>query len=76
MHAARLPISLHRSMGGATQHGVLPEGTATTAPRDVGRLGARDHRDDGSAIGGLLIGIGAGILVWALVATLFVLLLW
>ncbi|MFN2495705.1 MAG: hypothetical protein ABR608_07340 [Pseudonocardiaceae bacterium] len=41
----------------------------------VGQLGVRDHRDDGSAIGGLLAGLTLSILGWALFIGLLIVLL-
>lgn len=47
----------------------------TGTGRRVGRLGMRDHRDDGSAIGGLLVGLVFAVLAWALIIALLVVLL-
>lgn len=45
--------------------------TGSVIPR-IGQLATRDHRDDGSAIGGLLIGLTFGVLAWALIIALLV----
>lgn len=74
MHAIRLPTQLRRPLGAGPQPSVPPESTAAALARRFGRLDARDHRDDGSMIGGLLIGLCVGILAWALVIILLVVL--
>lgn len=57
----------------------VPEKAARAQPaaqsaRGIGdRLGVRDHRDDGSAIAGLVVGLLLTLPVWALVVGL---LLW
>jgi hypothetical protein len=43
--------------------------------RRVGRFAARDHRDDGSIVAGLLVGLVLTLPVWALMIALL-LLLW
>jgi len=67
MHAVRLPIPLHHPLGAGIQRSVPLESTVTTA---TSRLDVRDHRDDSSLIGGLLIALGLGILAWALIIAL------
>lgn len=64
MHAVQLPIPLHPSQGGERQWSRF------------GRLDVRDQRDDGSAIGGLFVGLGMGILAWGLVLMLLAALFW
>jgi hypothetical protein len=74
MLAIRLPM-LHTHPNRGSQPSVpLGSGVTGTVPR-VDRFGGRDHRDDGSAIGGLLVGLGLAILTWVLIIALLTVLL-
>lgn len=79
MVTVRLP-TLRSRLDRASQRSVsagaeVSGGEVSSPPRRVGRLGVRDHRDDGSAIGGLLVGTSLAVLIWGLVVALLVVLL-
>ena len=74
MLAIRLSL-LRPDLDRETQRSVPSGNEVTDAASLVGQLGVRDHRDDGSAIGGLLAGLTLSILVWALFIGLLIVLL-
>ena len=74
MLAIRLPL-LHPDLDRGPQHGVPAGSEVIDTVSRFGRLGVWDHRDDGSAIGGLLAGLILSILAWALFIGLLTVLL-
>lgn len=73
MHAIRLPMpSQARSSGESVTVRSEPTGPAHRAER----LDTRDHRDDGSVIGGLIVMLSVALPLWVIMIILVGSLLW
>lgn len=73
MQAIRLSMPAHarlsRDSAPRSSEPIIP------APRS-GQLAARDHRDDGSVIGGLIVMLAVALPLWAMVVIMIGSLLW
>lgn len=78
MQAIRLPMPSHARLNreSASQDSAYHRSERTGAAHRAERLATRDHRDDGSVIGGLVIMLAVALPLWAMMIILVGSLLW
>lgn len=76
MQAIRLPMPLHALPRRETPQSASARSESAGPDHRCGRLASRDHRDDGSVIGGLIVMLAVALPLWAVIITLLVSLPW